>query len=92
LKLKLAIHHHNTTNQHHPENWSGGISDMPDVFLAEFVCDIKARSEEFGTSLRDWIDNEATKKWNFTTDSEVYKKIMKYVNLVCEKPFDNLSK
>lgn len=92
LKLKLAIHQHQTTNPHHPEAWSGGIKDMPDVYLAEFVCDIKARSEEFGTSLRDWIDEASTKKWNFSKDDEVYEKIMRYVNLLCEKPFENLSK
>lgn len=90
LKLKLAIHQHNTTNKHHPEAWSGGIKDMPDVFLAEFVCDVKARSEEFGTSLREWIDNEATEKWNFTKDDEVYTKIMGYVDLVCDKPFEKV--
>ena len=92
LKMKLAIHQHQTTNPHHPEFWSGGIKDMPDVYLAEFVCDIKARSEEFGTSLREWIDDQATKKWNFTSNDDVYKKIMKYVNLICEKPFENISK
>jgi Family of unknown function (DUF5662) len=90
VKLKLAIHQHNTTNKHHPESWSGGIQDMPDVFLAEFCCDIKARSEEFGTSLREWIDETATKKWNFSTDEDVYKKIMKYVNLLCDIPFEQI--
>ena len=92
LKLKLAIQQHNTTNLHHPESWSGGIKNMPDVYLAEFCCDIKARSEEFGTDLREWIDNLATKKWNFTTNDEVYGRIMKFVDLLCLKPFEDLSK
>lgn len=91
LKLKLAIQQHNTTNKHHPESWSGGIKDMPDVYLCEFVCDVKARSEEFGTALRDWIENSATKKWSFTVDDEVYKKIMKFVDMVCDKPFEQLT-
>jgi hypothetical protein len=91
LKLKLAVHHHNTTNPHHPEYWSNGIKEMPDVYLAEFCCDIKARSEEFGSSLRDWIDEGATKKWNFTKNDEVYKKIMGYVDLLCEKPFEGIA-
>ena len=90
LKLKLAIHHHNSTNLHHPEAWSGGIKDMPDVYLAEFCCDIKARSEEFGTSLRTWIDDSATKKWNFTKEDEIYKKISRFVDLLCDKPFGQL--
>ncbi len=89
LKLKLAIHHHRTTNKHHPEAWSGGIKDMPDVFLAEMVCDIKARSEEFGTDLRSWINEEATKRYGFAKGDDVYKSIMKYVDLLCDKPFEN---
>lgn len=91
LKLKIAIHQHNSTNPHHPEFWSGGIKDMPDVYLAEFCCDVKARSEEFGTNLREWIDEVATKKWNFTKEDKVYKQIMEYVNLLCPPPFESLS-
>lgn len=92
LKLKMAVHQHNSTNKHHPEAWSGGIKDMPDVFLAEMACDIKARSEEFGTNLREWINDAATKKWNFNSEDKVYKDLMRYVDLICEKPFEDLSK
>ena len=90
IKFKLAVHHHQTTNLHHPESFSGGIKDMPDVFLAEMVSDWKSRSEEFGTNLREWIDDVATKKWDFNKDDEIYKKIMKYVNLLCDQPFEQL--
>jgi hypothetical protein len=91
LKLKLSVHHHNTTNPHHPEYWAGGIKEMPDVYLAEMVCDWKARSEEFGTSLRDWIEQSATKRWGFVKDDKTYKEIMAFVDLLCEKPFEQLS-
>jgi hypothetical protein len=91
LKLKMAIHHHQTTNPHHVEYWSGGIMSMPDVYLAEFVCDAKARSEEFGTDLRNWINEIATKRWEFSKEDEVYKKIMDYINLLCDKPFEQIS-
>lgn len=91
LKMKMAIHHHQKTNLHHPEAWSGGIKEMPDVFLAELVCDWKARSEEFGTSLRDWIDETATKRWNFAKDDKTYKEIMAFVDLLCEKPFEQIT-
>jgi hypothetical protein len=90
LKLKIAIHHHQTTNLHHVEAWSGGIKDMPDVYLAELVCDIKARSEEFGTSLLDYIENEGIKRWDITKEDEIYIKMMKFVNLLCNKPFEKL--
>jgi len=90
LKLKMAIHHHNTTNLHHPEAWTHGIKGMPPVYLAEFVCDTKARSEEFGTDLRAWITDCATKKFGFTEEDEVYKDIMIFVNLLCDKPFEQI--
>ena len=88
LKLKLAINHHNSTNFHHAEAWSGGIKGMPLVYLIELFCDWKARSEEFGTSLIDYIDNTATKKFGFDKNDEIYKVLMKYMNLLCEKQFE----
>lgn len=91
LKLKLAVQQHNTTNPHHPEYWSGGIKDMPEVYIAEMVCDWKARSEEFGTSLRDWIEETATKRFGFTKEDKVYKQIMEYVNMLCQTPFTNVT-
>ena len=92
LKLKLAIHHHNSTNLHHPEAWPLGIKGMPDVYLCELCCDWKSRSEEFGTNLREWIDEDATKRFKFSSDDVVYKKIMEYVDIICQKPFVNLNK
>lgn len=89
VKFKLAIHHHQITNLHHPESWES-ISKMPDLFLCEMVCDVKARSEEFGTSLKDWIDNQATKKYGFDKNDDVYKRIMKYVDMLCDKPFEQV--
>ena len=89
LKMKLAVHQHNSTNKHHPEHWQN-ISNMPDVFLAECVCDWKARSEEFGTSLREWIDDHATKRFNFSKEDDVYKEIIKYVDLLCQQPFQEI--
>ncbi len=90
LKMKMAIHQHTSVNKHHPEAWNGGIKEMPSVYLAEFCCDIKARSEEFGTDLRAWINDYATKKFGFNENDLVYKEIMKFVNLLCEKPFSEI--
>lgn len=89
LKLKFAVHHHNLTNDHHPEYWNG-IKNMPRVALGEAVCDWKARSEEFGTNLREWITESATKRFGFKEDDEVGKQIMEFVNLLCEKPFTEI--
>ncbi len=92
LKMKLAIHHHRKINLHHPEAWANGIKEMPEVYLAEFCCDVKSRSEEFGTDLRHWIDDTATLKYGFTESDIVYKKIMRFVNMLCGKPFEDISK
>jgi hypothetical protein len=91
LKLKLAVQHHSKTNLHHPEYW-GDIKLMPRLYLCEMVCDWKARSEEFGTNLREWILEQATLKFNFTKEDKVYGEIMDFVDLLCPKPFENLSK
>jgi hypothetical protein len=90
LKMRMALQHHVSTNQHHAEFWNG-IKNMPSVALAECICDWKARSEQFGTSLRDWIDEQATKRFNFTKNDEVYKEIMSFVDLLCEKPFEQIT-
>jgi hypothetical protein len=87
LKLKLAIYQHQKTNPHHVEYWSGGIIEMPDVYLAEMVCDLKARSEEFGTSLMDYINEVGVKRWSIDKEHNCYKKIVKFVELLCQTPF-----
>jgi hypothetical protein len=91
LKLKIAVQHHSRTNPHHPEYW-GGIFNMPRLYLAEMAADWKARSEEFGTSLRDWIDDVAAKRFHFVKGDRVYKEIIEFVDLLCPNPFENLPK
>lgn len=86
-KQEMAIRQHNMTNFHHPEAWSGGVKGMPKLFLAEMVCDVCARASEFGTNVREWIDNSATKKYGFTKRDKVYKEIQKFLNLLLDKPF-----
>lgn len=90
LKLKLAIYQHQTTNPHHIEYWNNNIENMPDVYLAELVCDFKARSEEFGTSLIDYIENCRENKWKLTKDTKTYKRIIYFIDLLCEKPFEQI--
>ena len=84
--LDAAIKEHQSTNDHHPEFWTG-IENMPEVALAECVCDWYARSQEFGTSLRDWIDEEAATKYNFTKKCKTYKLIKKFVDILLEDLF-----
>jgi len=88
----LAIQNHSATNQHHPEFWAsdGGIHLMPRIALAEAICDWKARSSEFGTSLMDFIENQAMARYGFTKEDKVYSDIMDLVNLLVERPFTPL--
>ncbi len=84
FNLAMKAHYHN--NQHHPEYWEG-INNMPSVYIAEMVCDWKARSGEFGTDLREWVKEKATKRWNFTTQGRVYKEIKEYLDLLLDPRF-----
>ncbi len=84
--LRVAISQHNRTNPHHPEYW-GRIELMPALYIAEMVCDWKGRSGEFGTSLQDWIEEGAAVKFGYTKDSEIFRKIIYYSEMLCDKPF-----
>lgn len=84
--LKFAIAHHQQVNAHHPEYWHG-IDNVPELFLAEMVCDWRARSIEFGSSLRDWIKNHALEKFKIPANGKTCKKIKEFVDLLLEDPF-----
>lgn len=90
FKLKMAIYQHSKSNFHHSEAWYGGIKGMPIVFLLEMLCDWKSRSEEFGSALIDYIHENAMKRFDFSKNDDVYKILMKYYDLLCEKSFDNI--
>lgn len=86
--LRRAVEHHQQVNPHHPEYWID-IKEMPLVYVAEMACDIKARSSEFGTDVREWVKEKATKKYNFTNKNKVYRELMGFLNLLLEKPFES---
>jgi len=85
-KLELAINQHQQTNEHHPEYW-GGVDKMPDIAVAEMVCDWYARSQEFGTGLRDWIDEVAVPRFQIDKTAQQYKWIQKFVDVLLEDVF-----
>lgn len=84
--LSDVIAHHAKTNPHHPEYW-GNIEDMPEVYIAEMVCDCAARSSEFGTDLREWFNTKATTKYNIKPKSRSAKLIHKYLNMLLTPSF-----
>lgn len=83
-ELALAIKQHNTTNEHHPEHW-GGIEKMPDEHLAETICDWVARSQEFGTSVHDFIKDTAMDR--FKIDPETKERIDFFLSLLLRNSF-----
>jgi hypothetical protein len=85
-QLELAIRQHTLANDHHPE-FHGGVEQMPEIAVAEMVCDWYARSQEFGTSLRDWIKQNAIGKFKIDLESEQHAWINKFVNILLEDHF-----
>lgn len=87
--LQIAWRQHVETNEHHPEYWRGdnGISEMPRIFIAEMVCDWYARSQEMGTSLREWIKNDATKKYDMSLQGKTYKQVKFFVDMLLDPEF-----
>ncbi len=85
-QMQLAIEHHRHTNPHHPEYW-GGMENMPEICVAEMVCDWFARSQEFGTDLRQWIREVAVQRYQIALDGERWRWIEGFVELMVSKPF-----
>jgi hypothetical protein len=82
----LAIEHHRQTNAHHPEYW-GGFENMPEVYVAEMACDLYARSQEFGTDLRQWIRDTAVPRYRIDPACEEYGRLETFVEMLLAKPF-----
>lgn len=85
-ELTLAIKQHVRTNSHHPE-FHGGLNRMPELDVAEMVCDWYARSMEFGTGLRDWITKTAMERYSIEKGTQHYEWIMGFVDLLLQEPF-----
>lgn len=80
-QLDMAIRQHVRTNSHHPEYW-GGIENMPEIAVAEMVCDWYARSQEFGTGLREWITSQAVERFHIDLEGERYAWVQQFVGLL----------
>lgn len=82
----MAAEHHVLSNKHHPEFW-GNIHEIPRVYVSEMVCDWAARSAEFGNDLREWCKDKATRKYNFTCQSKIYKEIKFFMDMLLDPAF-----
>ncbi len=83
---RLAIDHHRRTNAHHPEYW-GGVEHMPEIAVAEMVCDWYARSQEFGTDLREWVRLDAMPRYRIAPDSQAHRWALAFIDLLLDRPF-----
>jgi len=84
--LQRAIKQHRETNRHHPE-YHGGFDKMDELDVAEMVCDCYARSQEFGSSVRDLFEDEAIKIYNIDKDCTQYRWVQGFLGLLLEEPF-----
>jgi hypothetical protein len=85
-RLKDAIDQHVHTNSHHPE-FHGGIHNMPELDVAEMVCDCHGRSKEFGKDLRKWFTDEAVTKYNIDLKSIQWGWIQDSLKLLLRSSF-----
>lgn len=62
--FELAWEHHYKNNKHHPQYWcnNGKIEDMPNIYIAEMLCDWQAMKMKFGGSNYDYYMEERDKK------------------------------
>lgn len=84
--LMDVVKHHSSTNPHHPE-YHGSIHSMPDMYIAEMVCDCAARSSEMGTDVRNFFIITATEKYGFKMEDAVGQKIIYFLDILLDKPF-----
>lgn len=89
--LRRAINNHQQTNDHHPEFW-GGLENMPEVCVAEMVCDWLARAQEFGTSLKDWIKKTGARNYRFHAAPQQSTWITECVEVLLHQKFAELPK
>lgn len=85
--FQAALLQHYSTNLHHPEAWIGGVHSMDRLHHAEMVCDWAARSSEFGTDLRAFLKDKATKRYNMPTQSKTYRQVKELVDMLLDTPF-----
>ena len=85
-KLDLAMREHWSKNDHHPEYW-GGIEYMPEVAVAEMLCDWQARSTERGTAVRTWIKEIGVDKFKIDLKGKQWGWIEDSLNKLLEDTF-----
>ena len=81
----LDVHH--KKNSHHPEYCVSGIHGMSEIDIAEMVCDCLARSQEFGTDIKQWFYVEAPLRYGYKNGDDVWGTIFYFLNIILTPPF-----
>ena len=84
--LQAAITQHQKTNDHHPEYW-GGLENMPEIAIAEMICDWLARAQEFATDLRVYVRTVAVERYGFSRAEEQVGWIHGFIGLLLPEKF-----
>lgn len=88
---KLAHMQHVSTNDHHPEFYENtDHSQMSRLAVAEMICDWKARSDEFGSDLKSWINECAYPRYNIPKSGKIAKWIKGFLEILLDKPFQSI--
>lgn len=79
-----ASYRHCNNNKHHPEFWNKhsnnvDFCNMSYSSIVEMCADWAAMSQEKGTSLKDWVDNNVNVKWKFSPERTGF--IYKLINI-----------
>lgn len=83
--IEKAIDHHQRINPHHIQYYDS-YKEMPDIELACMACDLKARSEGFGSDVKGYFKSFCEEK-GITNNTNFYKKITGFLNLIIEDKF-----
>lgn len=62
--IRDAVFHHITHNRHHPE-WHLDPDDMTNADIIEMVCDWYAMSQEFNSSIDEWVSYVVPRRYAF---------------------------
>lgn len=76
---EVFLKEHWKNNQHHPEYWDD-VNDMKEIDIIEMVCDWHARSMEFNTDLREFVEARQNNRFHF--NDTIYSKVTKYVEIL----------
>lgn len=87
--LQMAIKQHVSTNSHHPE-FHGGFDAMPDIDVAELVCDCLARSQEFGTNIREWFTKVFLPKYKISDVSNNWLLLQGWLDMLLKSSFKKM--